>query len=116
LGFAPVAGAGKLRVGENAGRAAADPSRSPGFFHSVVGGLVPVLSLLGGLVPALLAAGLTPRSSRGRGTGAGLRGAEKLAAGGTGSVISLGLVTTDSANSGKPPSRKKYVCASIDND
>jgi hypothetical protein len=94
-------------VGENAGRAAADFSRSPGFLHSLLGGLVPLLSLLGGFVPSLVAtAGLTPRSSRGRGTGNGFRGAEKLTAGGAGRNICAGLGTADSANSGKPPSRK----------
>jgi hypothetical protein len=106
LGFAPAAGAGgKLRLDENAGRAAADFSRSPGFFHSLPGGLVPLLSLLGGFVPSLVAAaGLTPRSWCGRGAGSGLRGAEKLT--GAGSVICAGLGTADSPNSGKPPSRK----------
>jgi hypothetical protein len=100
-----VGAGGELRVGENAGRAPADFSRSPGFFHSLLGGLVPVRSLLGGLVPELVAAaGLTPRSSRGRGTGSGLRGADKLTAAGAGSVICAGLGTP--ANSGNPPSRK----------
>jgi hypothetical protein len=65
---------------ENAGRAPADFSRSPGFFHFLPGGLVPLLSLLGGFVPSLVAAAAA------------------------GSVICAGLGTP--ANSGKPPSRK----------
>jgi hypothetical protein len=83
----------------------ADFSRSSGFFHSLLGGLVPVLSLLGGLLPALpVADGLTPSSLRA--CGSDLLGAEKLAADGAGSVISTGPDTPDSANSDKPSSRK----------
>jgi hypothetical protein len=47
-----------LRGAENAGRAAVGLSRSPGFFQSLLDGLVPVLSLLGGFVPCLVADGL----------------------------------------------------------
>ena len=82
---------------ENAGRAAADFSRSPGFFHSLLGGLVPDL---------VAAAGLIPWSLAGCGTGNGLRGTGKLAAEGPGSGVAAALGAADSANSGNPPSRK----------
>jgi hypothetical protein len=80
-------------VDENAGRAV-DFSRSPGFFHSLLGGLVPDL---------VAAAGL---SLTGCVTGNGLRGTGKLAAGGPGSGVAAALGAADSANSGNPPSRK----------
>ena len=80
---------------ENAGRAAADFSRSPGFFHSLLGGLVPgLLVAAGGL------------SLTGYVTGNGFRGTGKLAAGGPGSGGAAALGAADSANSGSPPSRK----------
>jgi hypothetical protein len=99
LGFAlgPDGGV-KLRVVGNEGRANVDFSPSRGFFHSLLGGRAP------SRVPALVAAaGL---SLTGCVTGNGLRGTGKLAAGGPGSGIAGALGTADSANSGKPPSRK----------
>lgn len=103
LGFALGPGVGvNLWVVGNEGRANVDFSPSRGFFHSLLAGRAP--SLVPPPVPPLVAAaGL---SLTGCGTGNGLRGTGKLAAGGPGSGVAAALGTADSANSGNPPSRK----------